>query len=151
MLRFMNSVSAGGHGGLARYRAGEQASRTMTAESLACRYFLNQTAQPAATAEAASFIAQQLPRDGQANFYYWYYATMALYQVKDENWTRWNAALKRQLISRQRNDGSLTGSWDPNTVWGGYGGRVYTTAMATLCLEVYYRYLPLLSNQRAPK
>ena len=38
---------------------------------------------------------------------------------------------------------TLAGSWDPDTVWGGYGGRVYTTAMAALCLEVYYRYLPL--------
>ena len=36
----------------------------------------------------------------------------------------------------------------PNTVWGGCGGRIYTTAMATLCLEVYYRYLPLY--ERAP-
>ena len=35
----------------------------------------------------------------------------------------------------------------PNTVWGGYGGRVYTTAMATLCLEVYYRYLPVYQER----
>jgi hypothetical protein len=43
----------------------------------------------------------------------------------------------------QRKEGELAGSWDPTTVWGGYGGRVYSTAMAALCLEVYYRYLPL--------
>ena len=37
----------------------------------------------------------------------------------------------------------MAGSWTPDGVWGGYGGRVYSTAMAALCLEVYYRYLPL--------
>ena len=47
---------------------------------------------------------------------------------------------------RQRTDGHLAGSWDADTVWGGYGGRIYSTAMATLCLEVYYRYLPLTTN-----
>jgi hypothetical protein len=27
-------------------------------------------------------------------------------------------------------------------MWGGYGGRVYTTSLAAMCLEVYYRYAP---------
>ena len=40
-------------------------------------------------------------------------------------------------------DGPQAGSWDTNDLWGGYGGRVYTTALATLTLEVYYRFLPL--------
>ena len=32
------------------------------------------------------------------------------------------------------------GSWDPDCAWGGVGGRVYSTAMVALCLEVYHRY-----------
>jgi hypothetical protein len=30
--------------------------------------------------------------------------------------------------------------------WGKGAGRVYPTAMGALCLEVYYRYLPLYSK-----
>jgi hypothetical protein len=77
------------------------------------------------------------------NLYYWYYGSLALFQLQDEAWRPWNAALQTELLSLQRKEGELAGSWDPNTVWGGYGGRVYSTAMAALCLEVYYRYLPL--------
>jgi hypothetical protein len=51
--------------------------------------------------------------------------------------------MQGSLIPLQRHGGDLDGSWDPVTVWGSYGGRAYTTAMAALCLEVYYRYLPL--------
>ena len=50
-------------------------------------------------------------------------------------------------------EGELAGSWHPNCRWGGYGGRVYSTAMATLSLEVYFRYLPIYrpaSVEQAP-
>ena len=32
------------------------------------------------------------------------------------------------------------GSWDPVGPWGVDGGRVYSTAILAMCLEVYYRY-----------
>jgi hypothetical protein len=49
------------------------------------------------------------------------------------------------LIQRQRRGGDEDGSWDPIAGSGEakYAGRVYTTALGCLCLEVYYRYLPL--------
>ena len=40
MIRFLRSVEAGRHGGLASYRAGERPNRTMTAEAMVCRHFL---------------------------------------------------------------------------------------------------------------
>ena len=41
----------------------------------------------------------------------------------------------------KRKDGDEKGSWDPQVdPWGDQGGRVYSTAINTLCLEVYYRY-----------
>ena len=53
-------------------------------------------------------------------------------------WDDWNLALINTLITTQQDDGS----WSEATVWGGYGGRVYTTALSAMCLEVYYRYSP---------
>jgi hypothetical protein len=61
-------------------------------------------------------------------------------QYGGDEWTLWNEQLRDLLVQDQRQDGSFAGSWDPNDPWGRYGGRVYSTALATLCLEVYYRY-----------
>jgi hypothetical protein len=147
MTRFLRSVSAGRSKGLASYRPGERPSRTMTAEALACRFFLEAENAPAALAEAASYVGEEKPGEGQSNFYYWYYATLALFQRQGADWEAWNADLKRQLLHSQRFDGERRGSWDPDPLWGGYGGRVYSTAMGALCLEVYYRYLPLYGGK----
>ncbi|QDT03625.1 hypothetical protein K227x_20090 [Rubripirellula lacrimiformis] len=134
--RFLRSVRAGSVGGLASYRAGEAPSRTMTAEALATRLLIGEKVPPAEIAEAQRYLMQQPPGVGQDNYYYWYYATLALHQLQDETWQQWNTALKNRLLATQRSDGS----WPADTVWGGYGGTIYTTAMATLCLEVYYRH-----------
>ncbi len=145
-VRFLDSVATGANGGLTRYRLGQAPTRAMTAEGLFCRQLLGCQRGAAAVAEATAFLLDEVPGTGQDNFYYWYYATLALYQTQGEAWQQWNAALKGRLLPLQREEGELAGSWDPSTVWGGYGGRVYSTAMATLSLEVYYRYLPIYSQ-----
>ena len=143
MLHFLQRCEMGTHGGLSCYRPGTPPSRSMTAEALVSRYFLDLAPDQTLVSEASDFLLGEPPQPGVPNVYYWYYGTLALFQVQGEAWTRWNEALQRQLLPLQRTDGNLAGSWNPDTVWGCYGGRVYTTAMATLCLEVYYRYLPL--------
>ncbi len=143
MLHFLQRCEHGLHGGLAGYKPGAPPSRAMTAEALVCRYFLDLAPDQTLVTEASDFLLGELPQPGVPNEYYWYYGTLALFQVQGEAWTKWNAALQQQVVRLQRTDGPLAGSWDPNTVWGSYGGRVYTTAMAALSLEVYYRYLPL--------
>jgi hypothetical protein len=142
--RFVESVSSGKAGGLAAYRAVERPSPAMTAEALVCRLFLGTAPTDPVVQEAVEFILAEPPGKGPPNFYYWYYATFGLSQVGGEAWERWNQALRYTLVSSQRRDYPWDGSWDPTCIWGGYGGRVYTTALAILCLEAYYRYLPLL-------
>ena len=75
--------------------------------------------------------------------YYWYYATLALFQVGGPAWKAWDGAMKPAIVNTQRRDGDYCGykgSWDPIDPWGGDGGRVYSTAVNAMCLEVYYRY-----------
>jgi hypothetical protein len=143
MLRFLQTTASGEHGGKSSYRAGHRPSRTMTAEATTCRFFLELEQHAGREREASTFMIEELPGQGPVNLYYWYYGTLAMYQMNDKQWEPWNDALKRELLRLQRSDGEWAGSWDTETVWGGYGGRVYTTAMAALCLEVYYRYLPI--------
>lgn len=133
--RFLASVRSG-RGGLACYRPREIPTRTMTAEALATRLLIGEHVPPAEAIEAERYLLQQPPGFGQDNYYYWYYATLALHQLQDEAWVQWNKALQQRLISTQRSDGR----WSSNTVWGGYGGEIYTTSMAALCLETYYRH-----------
>lgn len=147
MLRFLQTVSSGRHGGLASYRpmnvSGERVSPSMTAEALVCRQFLGIARSHPACDEAGNYIAASLPGKGASNFYYWYYATLAMFQLQGDHWRRWNNALEATLIRSQRGEGDFAGSWDPDPLWGGHGGRVYSTALGALCLEVYYRFLPL--------
>jgi hypothetical protein len=140
---YLRAVSSGRYGGLAAYRVGQRASRPMTAEALVCRQFLGIAAESPTAGEAGDYLLGELPGQGRDNLYYWYYGTLAMYHLQGEHWRQWNDAMQRTLLARQRRSGDLAGSWDPTTVWGSYGGRVYTTAMATLCLEVYYRFLPV--------
>ena len=145
MAQFLSSCSTGEAGGLARYRPHEGAATpTMTAEALACRLLLQLPLNPTAQGEARELLLANLPGQSEHNVYYWYYATLALFQLQDDSWRRWNGAMKSHLLKTQQPAyAAEAGSWQPDPLWGGYGGRVYATAMSCLCLEVYYRYLPL--------
>lgn len=134
--RFLTSLSAGRYGGLATYRSKERPSRTMTAEALLCRYLLEASPMREICDEAVGFVAQELPTSGPANVYYWYYGTLAMRYSGGTPWQRWNESLQKELLESQQGNGS----WDPDRVWGGFGGKVYQTSLSVLCLEAYYRY-----------
>jgi len=138
-----DSVSGGSYHRRAASPPGEEFSRSMTAEALACRQFLGLPRDSSTAKEAGDSLLGELPGDGQPNLYYWYYGSIAMYQLQGDYWKRWSEALQRTLLATQRTSGPLAGSWDPNSRWDGYGGRVYSTALATLCLEAHYRFLPL--------
>jgi hypothetical protein len=91
------------------------------------------------------------------DYYYWYYASLALFQVGGNMWEQWEKAMSTTLLDHQRGYCELDraqnlttrealdehGSWDPIDAWGESGGRVYATAINALTLETYYRHLRL--------
>ena len=143
MFRFISSVRQGARGGLFGYRPGEPVTPAMTAEALFCQQMLGFRRDTARNRESVRYLLDHLPRLSDLNLYYWYYGTLAMYQFGGPAWDQWNAAVRDTLIAEQVAAGPLAGSWDPNGPWGRYGGRLYSTALATLTLEVYYRLLPL--------
>lgn len=141
LVKFLDSRRLGRYGGLAGYRDGEPPSPAMTAEALFCRQILNIDQDKSATDEAVRYLLANRPNRSALNYYYWYYGTLAMYQRGGADWEQWNAAMRDLIVSEQQTFGQDAGSWAPRGIWGPYGGRVYTTAIATLSLEVYYRYL----------
>jgi hypothetical protein len=52
--------------------------------------------------------------------------------------------MREHLIRMQEKEGHKAGSWDPEgTNYGKRGGRMYSTSMALMTLQVYYRHLPM--------
>ncbi|MCA9039887.1 MAG: hypothetical protein KDA65_06005, partial [Planctomycetaceae bacterium] len=92
-------------------------------------------------------MLENLPSRREYNLYYWYYGTLAMYQHGGKDWNTWNNSLRDRIVAEQRRTGEFAGSWEPRSKWAPYGGRIYTTALSTLCLEVYYRFLPLYRMQ----
>jgi hypothetical protein len=151
-----------GYTGQCRFR------QSTTAVGMLCRQFLGAPNTDPMLKAGLGHVSASLPEwNGNAvkggggaagnardtTFYYWYYGTLAVFQMGGDEWKSWNGALKKTLLPNQRKggplDGSLNdvdGSWDPLGRLDHKGGRVYTTALGALCLEVYYRYLPMYAR-----
>lgn len=77
-----------------------------------------------------------------------FFDTHALYQIGGQAWTDWNASLRPALLQSQNADGSFTDPGKPqNTAaapidqWlTGAPAAHFRTCLATLTLEVYYRF-----------
>ena len=89
--------------------------------------------------ESLRYLMTHLPDKKQKDFYYWYYGTLTLRLYGGDGWEEWNSRMAPILLELQ----SEEGSWEPMGGRAKQEGRIVTTAWATLCLEVYYRYTPL--------
>ncbi len=82
--------------------------------------------------------------------YAYYYAALALIQGAgyhgERYWREWNRDFQKAVLDSQSEDGHWEFPQNAHTKH----GLVYSTAMCTLMLEVYYRYLPMYQLMRTP-
>ncbi|TDJ56961.1 MAG: hypothetical protein E2O40_03750 [Planctomycetota bacterium] len=146
--RWLDLVHRPSRPGTYAYQPRREVTPAMTAEGMFIRQLLGAARNEPRMRGSAAYILEHAPSwRPDANTYYWYYATLALFMHQGSAWEQWNEEIKTLLVERQRQDGRTAGSWDPDGRWAGVAGRVYQTAIATLTLEVYYRYLPLYAQQ----
>lgn len=120
-------------------------SASTTSIGLLCRMYLGWPKDRKGIQEGVKFISGVGP--SKTNMYYNYYATQVLRQYGGAEWERWNEAMRNQLVETQEKSGHAAGSWFAGDEWGQQGGRLYVTAMSTMILEVYYRYMPLYGDK----
>lgn len=159
--RFLDSVS-GRKGAYYGYMEPppEKITRTYrgrTAVGLLSRMYLGWERDRPALLEGIEWLSELGPspetaderRENSVNMYYNYYATQLMFQFGGPKWEKWNEKMRDFLVTSQDKNGAERGSWFFPTGELGVdrGGRLYTTALAALTLEVYYRYLPIYDDQ----
>lgn len=131
---------------------------TMSALGMLVRAFVSHDMDDPFLDLAAKHIIQDPPEVSKDNlsidYYYWYYATLALNQFDGPDsprkgagkyWEPWNKALISSILKLQddnkERDVCSRGGWLVDDRWGGNSGyAIYNTALCVLTLEVYYRY-----------
>jgi hypothetical protein len=147
--KYLKSVSSGKSGGRYSYQGNRSPTPTMTAEAMFCQQIMGVRPTDPMMEDSVSLIKINLPQKGRPNYYYWYYGCLSMFQHQGPVWELWNKQMKESLLSMQVRKGDAIGSWEPKGQWtSGKGGRVMSTAMSTLSLEVYYRYLPMYSRPK---
>lgn len=96
---------------------------------------------------ANNLIDRRVSKD---DIYFNFYTTLLLHHLQHDGWEFWNEAVRERLIRTQAKRGHETGSWHFEHKHGDVGGRLYTTTMAIMTLEVYYRYSPLFGSEDKP-
>ena len=142
---FFDSVRSEGASGRYGYTAAKpRFTSSTTAIALLSRMYLGWDRN---NPELANGVAILSDRGPQNNLYYCYYGTQVLHQWGGSEWTRWNDVMRDSLVADQIQieDDPAHGSWSPRDRGDTSvaGGRLFTTCLATMTLEVYYRYLPL--------
>ncbi|MDG1874703.1 MAG: terpene cyclase/mutase family protein [Mariniblastus sp.] len=128
------------------YQNPDNQTDTTTAVGMLSKMYLGAALEDGRQELGAQFLVGQGP--SRTDMYFNYYATLALHHRQDPDWNKWNTQLRDYLIQTQVNgNGHADGSWYFADQHGKVGGRLYTTALAVMTLEVYYRYMPLYANK----
>jgi hypothetical protein len=147
-IKFLDSVQAnsGANYGYTGPTAGRDAT---TAIGLLCRMYLGWKKDHPALEKGVEYLSKK--DYSTTNMYYNYYATQVMRHYGGDVWQKWNRGMRDHLVKSQSTQGHSAGSWHFEGVdhGGAKGGRIYCTSMATLILEIYYRYPPIY-REREP-
>ena len=115
----------------------------MTAIGLLCQSYFGRSHLDLGQIDGAAFLSVKGP--SRQHVYYNYFATMAMFELDGPDgplWEKWNATMHNLLINSQVKEGNDTGSWHFARCEGFLEGRLMSTCLCALMLEVYYRYKP---------
>ncbi|MGQ0633637.1 MAG: prenyltransferase/squalene oxidase repeat-containing protein [Planctomycetaceae bacterium] len=139
--RFLRTVESDG-GGLYGYMRADASRPSTTAVGLLCRMYLGREPSHNGMQRGIKHLSEWGPN--VSDMYYSYYATQVLHHWGGLPWTAWNGLMRDQLVNSQARTGNSAGSWVTDRSHGApMGGRLYTTCLSIMTLEVYYRYLSI--------
>ena len=134
---FLDSVASDGG---SQYGYTEPSPRpTLGPPGVLCRMYLGWKKDHPAIEKAVNRIAST--GLNKEDMYYNYYATQVVHHYGGDPWVSWNARMRDYLVSKQSKTGHEAGSW--HFAVDHAAGRLWTTALSTVILEVYYRHLPI--------
>jgi|GEM_PF-550391 len=139
-LRSVHLPSTGEYG----YKQPVRGTVATTAIGSLCSLYLHSSLDRVRLQRVGQLLGTQDPKS--SNEYANYYVSLVLHHLGGDRWRVWNAAYRDMLVNSQVKHGHAAGSWDPISNWGRSGGRLYSTCMNVLTLEVYYRHLPLYAD-----
>ncbi len=129
-----------------RKRGDRPVVSAMTACGLLCKMYMGMPRDHKGLQEAVVEFVKKGPNP--KDVYFNYYATQVMKQVGGPLWEEWDSKMKKFLLSTQEATGHAAGSWYfTAAAHSDAGGRLYNTCMATMMLEVYYRYMPIYGDQ----
>jgi len=141
--RYLDSVQSGG-GAFYGYQ-GTDRTPSPTAIGLLLRMYYGWPRDDKRLERGVNYLAGLGP--SKTDVYFNYYATQVLHHHDGNPWPRWNTRMRDYLVETQARDGHEKGSWFFPDRHGSAGGRLYTTAMCIMILEVYYRHMPLYGTR----
>ncbi|QDS98119.1 hypothetical protein HG15A2_13910 [Adhaeretor mobilis] len=123
------------------YKRGGKPTGSNTAIGLLCRMVGGWPLTQAHLRKGVAKLGTERP--DRNHMYFNYYSTLVQHHAGGAGWQRWNPRMREYLVKSQATEGHERGSWYFAEPHSAQGGRLYTTAMAIMTLEVYYRYMPL--------
>lgn len=136
LIWLQSAVNQDGFMGYSRTDDFPYGQETMTAAGVVC--FLTDKKgihQPAIRALIPALRKIAAKPEGRTDFYRLFFVAEAVTLSMERESVPRRDAIIEKLAALQEDSGSGTGSWAATDPWGDVGGRVYSTAMATLAMN----------------